>query len=38
MIFVYILSNMSLRPMIQKALGFAGPRVSMQQQGLFGAQ
>lgn len=36
MIFVYILSNMSLRPIIQKVLGFSGPRISMQQQGLFG--
>ena len=30
MIFLYILSNMSLRPMIQKILGFSGPRTSMQ--------
>ena len=35
MIFVYILSNVSLRPMIQKLLGFSGPRMSMQQQSLF---
>lgn len=35
MIFVYILSNISLRPIIQKLLGFSGPRISMQQQGMF---
>lgn len=35
MIFVYILSNISLRPIIQKLLGFGGPRISMQQQGMF---
>jgi hypothetical protein len=37
MIFVYILSNVSLRPIIQKLFGFSGPRVSMQNQGFFGA-
>ena len=35
MIFIYILSNVSLRPMITKILGFAGPRTTMQQQSFF---
>ena len=35
MIFVYILSNVSLRPIIQKLLGFSGPRTSMQQTSFF---
>ena len=29
MLFVYIVSNMALRPTIQKILGFAGPRQPM---------
>ena len=32
MIFIYVLSNVSLRPMIQKALGLSGPRTSMMGQ------
>jgi len=35
MIFIYVLSNLSLRPIIQKVLGTAGPRTPMQNQGLF---
>ena len=35
MIFIYIISNISLRPIISKLLGSDGPRVSMQQNGLF---
>mmetsp|Transcript_18797 Transcript_18797/g.13622 ORF Transcript_18797/g.13622 Transcript_18797/m.13622 type:complete len:100 (-) Transcript_18797:33-332(-) len=37
MIFIYVLSNVSLRPMIQKLLGFGGPRTSMNQNNLFAA-
>jgi uncharacterized membrane protein (DUF106 family) len=29
MIFIYILSNISLRPIIQKLLGVAGPRTNL---------
>ena len=29
MIFIYIMSNVSLRPIIQKVLGVGGPRTSM---------
>jgi len=38
MIFVYILSNVSLRPIITKLLGFSGPRAGSQSQGLFPMQ
>jgi calcium load-activated calcium channel len=37
MIFIYILSNMSIRPIISKVLGFGGPRIATQQQNIFGA-
>jgi len=36
MIFLYILSNMAIRPTIQKVLGFSGPRQALQSQGMFG--
>ena len=35
MIFIYVLSNVSLRSVIKKALGFSGPRISMENQGFF---
>ena len=38
MIFVYILSNISLRPIITKVLGFGGPRMPMDQNPFFAAQ
>lgn len=38
MIFIYILSNVSLRPVLQKLLGFGGPRISNQGQGFFPTQ
>lgn len=37
MIFVYILSNISLRPIITKVLGFGGPRMPMDQNPFFAA-
>ena len=35
MIFVYILSNISIRPIVTKVLGFGGPRLPMDQQNPF---
>lgn len=36
MIFIYIMANLSLRPIIQKLLGVAGPRTAMPQSQWFG--
>ncbi len=35
MIFVYILSNISIRPIITKVLGFQGPRSAVQTPNFF---